>query len=413
MNARRLIFLVVAGLFVAVAPLVVQQTHAQTSEEGTGQSIVEQIGCDQTVEVNGAVVVNRACQVNDFINLFIYLSKWGMSILAVLATLMFIYGGFQFVTAGGRASKVDEGKRVLTGTVVGSIIALSAYVIINTTVTAVSGVSITSLNPFGPIGAVFGGEDNSVIIQGQTKPLTRPFGGQTPSGSGSSTTTVEACRLETSSWIRNCSNDLLQVYCADPGPRDGVITTLQTQLNAKNCDCGEIADGCFGKNTVACVRRFQIANDLPPSGVINPTTRSRIESGGQNCGGQDTAVVAKLPSTVLAKTEGGDSKCCVVNNGTQDLYCVGSISTRACQALGSGSVAYDGACGSGATAGKCGYCSNSTNPTQSNGSICFMSVSPYWCSATQITPPASPPTYFNNDCRATCQQCTSSLRVSF
>lgn len=407
---RRLAFVIA---FVTLAVVVSSRFAAVAYADGeatTGSSIVEQVGCDETVVTNGVVGVNRACQVTDFINLFIYLSKWGMSILAVLATGMLIYGGFSFLIAGGRASKVDEGKRVLTGTIVGTMIALTAYVLINTTVAAVSGTTINNLNPFGVIASVFDNPNNvPVIIQGQTSPanLVRPFSGKQTSSGTSGTTTVAACRQDGSGWIRDCSTDKLQVYCADPGPQGGEITTLQKTLVLKGCNCGE-ADGCYGKQTVACVRQFQIANNLPPSGVIDATTKDRIQNASATCSTNafDAETVAKLPDTVLKKTEGGDSKCCVVNDGTEDKYCVNGLSTRACGALGSGSASYAGICGSGETAGRCGFCSTNATPTTSNGSRCYMLAAKAWCQAGGMS-------YFNNACTGNCQTCINSLRVSF
>ncbi|MBI3573358.1 MAG: hypothetical protein HY092_04120, partial [Candidatus Kerfeldbacteria bacterium] len=82
---------------------------------------------------------NTSCQIDDFLNQFVVLSEYGLGLVGVLAVLMFVYGGFQYITAGGRASKVDEGTRVIQGTLIGIIISLIAYVIINFAVGAVTG----------------------------------------------------------------------------------------------------------------------------------------------------------------------------------------------------------------------------------------------------------------------------------
>lgn len=393
---RRLAVVTALALLVGTGiqrPLVAYADPSSSS----GKSIVEQVGCDQTP--------NDPCQIQDFINLFVYLAKWGLSILVFLGMLMLLYGGFQFVTAGGRASKIDEGKRVITGTIVGVIIALTAYIIINFTVTAVSGFSIPSSNPFGPIGAVFSGTPTGVTIQGQTS-LQKPFSGSSSSGSSSSSTSGPPSCTSGASWDTSCNSPGLQVDCADPAANGGPVKSLQTTLNAKGCNCGP-ADGCYGPLTVGCVRQFQVANQLPPSGVVDDATNGKLQ-GGANCtvGGADAQVSAELPDTVMTTGTGSDSGCCIVKDGPNEIYCANGISTRACQALGDGSQLYAGACGEpGPTAGHCGFCSNmadisSTSPTKA----CFQVAAPYWCTSIATG------NFFNiGNCSGICANCTNTL----
>ncbi|MEK7637292.1 MAG: peptidoglycan-binding protein [Patescibacteria group bacterium] len=379
---RRSTLIITLAAALVVGGWAVTAAHAD-SVSSSGLSIVEQIGCDITNASDPKnITVDNPCQIKDFVNLFIYLSKWGMSILGLLAVFMFVYGGFQFVTAGGRASKVDEGKRVMTGTVIGTIIALTAYVIINTAVAAISGstIRVNSYNPFGPVAAVFTDQTPPLVIQGQTSPvkLKAPFSGKT--GSGGAGNDIPDCRKPTSAWDRSCDGDQLQVYCADPGTSGGEIATLQKKLNDKRCGCGE-TDGCFGPITVACVRKFQIANLLPPSGVIDATTKGKISSDGRDCdasGSQADSVASLLPQTQLSTAPGDGVGCCIVKSGQNDLYCVDGVTTRACQALGADSERVSGACGVAAgTVGHCGFCSDVTTPI--SNAQCFQLASPYWC----------------------------------
>lgn len=380
-----------------------------------GSSIVEQIGCDVT-EYNdkGVITVNRACQITDFINLFIYLSKWAMSILAMLATLMIVYGGFQFVTAGGRASKIDEGKRVILGTVVGTMVALTGYIIINTAFAAITGTRIASQNPFGVVSTVFDNPENrKIIIQGQTKPLVQPFTGSTPSSGGStggSTSTVAACRQSGSTWDFTCTAGNLQVHCADPATGATPIVSIQTKLELKGCFCGG-NDGCYGPQTVQCVRQFQIANKLPPTGVVDPTTQDRIDNGTTGCSPAAASLAARLPETELSTTTGDGQGCCVIKSGGNDLYCVDSVTPRACGALGAENQFVSGKCGlATGTVGKCGFCSNTSAPSTSSGS-CFSYASPYWC--TNNTSGGTEPTFNFGACDGRCQTCVHSLLPTF
>lgn len=408
---RRLFFVALLAVLIGTQVQFVARADGDTATSGS--SIVEQIGCDvSTVAADGSVTINRACQINDFINLFVYLSKWGMSILAMLATLMMIYGGFSFLIAGGRASKVDEGKRVILGTIIGTSIALTGYIIINTTFAAVSGTKITSNNPFGVVSSVF--KNRSAVINGQTTPLEKPFAGSKPnSGStgGGTTSNLPSCRQPGSSWDFTCTAGNLQVHCADPATGATPIVSIQTKLEAKGCFCGG-NDGCYGKGTVKCVRQFQIANKLPPSGVVDATTQDRIDNGTTGCTTEAATLAAKLPDTELSTTASGGEGCCVVNNGSNDLYCVDGVSTRACGALGANNTFVSGKCGlATGTVGKCGFCSNTASPTVSTGTSCFSYASPYWCS--NNTSGGTAPTFNFGACDGRCASCAHSLLPSF
>ncbi len=410
---RRLLFI---GLFVVTFGVQsIHLAHADTpTTQGEG-SIVEQIGCDITMpQPNGTTTINRPCQINDFINLFIYLSKWGMSILAVLALLMLVYAGFQFLTAAGRPSKVDEGKRVIIGTIVGTIISLTAYIIINTAFAAIAGTKIVDQNPFGVISTVFDNQANEKNIQGQTRPLVQPFTGAKPGNGtkgGNKPGGLAACRLAGSGWDFSCTVGNMQVHCADPETGDAPIFNVQNKLEAKGCACGG-TDGCFGPLTVKCVREYQVANDLPATGMVDATTQSRIDTGGNPCTAASTAVIAKLPATVLSTTDSSGQGCCVVNDGANDLYCVDDVTVRGCEALGGSSTYVNGRCGLAVgTVGKCGFCSNSAIP--SSGS-CFSYASPYWCAnKVDFSLVATQPVFNFGACNGRCASCTNTLKGSF
>lgn len=384
-------------------------------------SIVEQIGCDlTTIDANGVVTVNRACQITDFINLFIYLAKWGMSILAVLAVGMLVYGGIQFITAGGRPSKVDEGRRVITGTVIGVIITLTAYIIINTTVTAITGstIKVKSSNFFGVVGSLFS-ENPSVTIQGQTVPIERPFSDNQGASSGTGTTggTLAACRTSTD-WNQNCQagsgGSALELFCAD-GPSGSTITNLQTALNEKGCDCGTV-DGCFGTGTVACVRRFQIANGLPASGAIDATTKNKIDNGGVACDSDASTVAALLPSPVQQKPSNSGTGCCIVGSGVTSYYCLDHVSAQTCSALGADSefTQTSSSCiSTPSVSSRCGYCTNSYPPTTNDlRNACANNTTPYWCQSViknTYTPNNTPTFAPGASCNGACNICVTTV----
>jgi len=77
------------------------------------------------------------CTLEDFLLLFINLSKIILGIVGALALVYFIVGGFMFLTSGGSQSRVKKGKDILIGTLTGLIIVMTAWLIVYFIETAV------------------------------------------------------------------------------------------------------------------------------------------------------------------------------------------------------------------------------------------------------------------------------------
>lgn len=58
--------------------------------------------------------------------------RYSVSIASILAGVMFVIGGFQYLTAGGDASRVSKGRERITNAVIGLVLVLAAYVILLT-----------------------------------------------------------------------------------------------------------------------------------------------------------------------------------------------------------------------------------------------------------------------------------------
>jgi len=347
---------------------------------------VKEGGCPPENEKPGACVpqpvfIGNECTIDKFFGQFVILAQWGVSFVVILGLLLLIWGGIQWITAGGRASKIEEGKRILTGTVVGIIVSFAAYVIVNFTIAAVTGTTRPSANPFaGPIATLFGNQ----TIDGDS--IERPFSGD---GQG----TVEDLTNCRATWDNQCDN---QIFCTDPGFSGGRVTTTQQQLNGKHCNCGT-ADGCFGKNTATCVRRFQIANSLEPTGMVDGRTADLIFDAGQYAASQDcvsgtlgaevSQIVQKIPTPTIAALAGTSlaTGCCVVKasiSGSPPLFCSDNMSARTCQSLGENyifkvgkSCAFDAA-----TRNLCGFCyQKSGGDCSTSTDSCFGQTGRYWC----------------------------------
>lgn len=368
------LFLFIGSLLI-VASLTAPFALAADENVGPSEQSGLLIQCDkEQLNADGTITIVNKCTIEDFLNQFVVLAQWGQSFVIVLGMLFMVWGGVQWITAGGRASKIDEGKRIILGTIIGIIISFTAYIIINFAVSAITGTTKPGLNPFsGPIATVFGGQ----------KGLEQSFSG----GTGSLETRTN-CRAQ---WDNTCSD---QIYCADPGTAAGRITTLQKALNAKGCGCGN-EDGCFGGNTATCVRKFQVANNLVPTGIADQTTETLALGTGVSCNdpavsARATAVNNNLPAFSVQRAAGlsrTETGCCLVKkdiNGTlQTLMCADLMSKRNCLALGENNVFVSGdrCLQNVTTKSECGFCLD-----YGGDKSCFQQVGKYWCDVySQVT----------------------------
>jgi hypothetical protein len=199
----------------------------------------------------------RACGFNDFVQLFVNLVNWGFTILAITATLFMVWGGFTLLVAGGRREYVENGKRILEGTVIGTVIVLTAWVVVNFWITGIVG-----SNTFQ-----FAGKDLPNYLNGGDASCQKEF------------------RENLTALPANCGAGDMRFGCLDQEGVDGPVTQLQRRLNSI-CSglCGP-ANGCYGNNTAHCVRMFQAANGITADGIVGQQTYTAIDPVGnqQNC----------------------------------------------------------------------------------------------------------------------------------
>ena len=88
------------------------------------------------------------CDINSAIRQIIY---WVLSIVGMVAALMLVWGGFQYMTAGGDDSAVKKARQRMTNAVIGLAIVLFAYIIVAITVNV-----LTSVSPTGGGGSTSG-----------------------------------------------------------------------------------------------------------------------------------------------------------------------------------------------------------------------------------------------------------------
>lgn len=65
--------------------------------------------------------------------------KVALGLSGTMALLMFIYGGFTWMTSGGSKDRVDKGRKTLLWAVIGLAVIFFAYVAVELVITALSG----------------------------------------------------------------------------------------------------------------------------------------------------------------------------------------------------------------------------------------------------------------------------------
>jgi hypothetical protein len=83
---------------------------------------------------DGELQENEMCDFQDLINLIQNLINWLIGILTIVATLLFMYAGFLYLTAGGDGGQVDTAKTIFQNVAGGFVIALLAFTLIATLV---------------------------------------------------------------------------------------------------------------------------------------------------------------------------------------------------------------------------------------------------------------------------------------
>lgn len=66
--------------------------------------------------------------------------KYFMTFLGIIAVVIILLGGFKWMTAAGNEDKVAEAKKLLVAGIIGLIIILAAYLIVNFVVATASGI---------------------------------------------------------------------------------------------------------------------------------------------------------------------------------------------------------------------------------------------------------------------------------
>ncbi len=76
---------------------------------------------------------------NDFVQLGVNVANWILGIVGSLALFFFIYGGVWMIISSGKSEEIQKAKTILTNAIIGLVIVFTSWVIINFTVSVLTG----------------------------------------------------------------------------------------------------------------------------------------------------------------------------------------------------------------------------------------------------------------------------------
>lgn len=110
------------------------------------------IGAAQAALVPCGTSTTHPCTACDFGQLAINIVNFLLNIILPLAAVMIVIGGITIATAGDNPGKVSKGKEIITAAVVGILIALLSWIIIDTIIKVVAvGWSNLNIGPWNKI----------------------------------------------------------------------------------------------------------------------------------------------------------------------------------------------------------------------------------------------------------------------
>lgn len=121
------IALAVAALAVALMPLV-----AITPQVGQAQLIDQFV--DDCPDETGV-----RCNEEGLGDIFVTIINWALAIAFILAVIFLIYGGFRYILAGGNAEAATAGRTAIFNALIGVVIVVLSYVIVQIVYRFVSG----------------------------------------------------------------------------------------------------------------------------------------------------------------------------------------------------------------------------------------------------------------------------------
>ena len=195
----------------------------------------DEVECPETTGIFAGLSLNPCrccgdCELNDFLRLGINIGKIILSWSGVALLVVFIVGGIMWMTSGGAAEKISQGKKWITNGVVGLIIILFAY---------------TFISWLGGVLQV--GEKKKLEFEVEVKKEPQKVEEKKGPAEEKLKTCVAPTKDPASWWTAKnpCQDEEI-----------GLVAMYQRYLNKWGYNCGE-ENGVYGASTEACTQVFQ------------------------------------------------------------------------------------------------------------------------------------------------------------
>ena len=115
-------------IFAFATPIVVTSNILDNQAHAEGAADLIQKGADSTGQKDSRSAGDLA---KDFVNIMLFA-------VGILAVIMLIWGGIRYVLSGGDSGAVSSAKKTILSAVVGLIVAILAYAIVNFVITTIA-----------------------------------------------------------------------------------------------------------------------------------------------------------------------------------------------------------------------------------------------------------------------------------
>lgn len=115
-------------IFAFAAPIVMTSNVLDNQAHAEGAADLIQKGADSTGQKDSRSAGDLA---KDFVNIMLFA-------VGILAVIMLIWGGIRYVLSGGDSGAVSSAKKTILYAVVGLIVAILAYAIVNFVITTIA-----------------------------------------------------------------------------------------------------------------------------------------------------------------------------------------------------------------------------------------------------------------------------------
>ena len=115
-------------IFAFATPVVITSNVLDNQAHAEGAADLIQKGADSTGQKDSRSAGDLA---KDFVNIMLFA-------VGILAVIMLIWGGIRYVLSGGDSGAVSSAKKTILYAVVGLIVAILAYAIVNFVITTIA-----------------------------------------------------------------------------------------------------------------------------------------------------------------------------------------------------------------------------------------------------------------------------------